>query len=62
MLELLENYRKLTELGVKMEFAVAVKATRDISVERDALLKRSYELGELRETDVASPPRLGRTG
>ena len=49
LLELLENYRKLTELGVKMEFTAAVKATRDNPAERDALLKRSYELGEQRE-------------
>lgn len=49
MLELLENYRKLTELGVKMDFTVAVKATRDNPAERDALLKRTYELGEQRE-------------
>ena len=49
LLELMENYRKLTELGVKMGFTVAVKATRDDPAERDALLKRSYELGEQRE-------------
>ncbi len=49
LLELLDNYRKLTELGVKMEFTVAVKATRDDPAEREALLKRSYELGEQRE-------------
>ena len=49
MLELLANYRTLTELGVKMEFTVAVKATRDNPAECDALLKRSYELGEQRE-------------
>jgi hypothetical protein len=49
LLELLENYRKLTELGVKMGFTVAVKEFRDDPDERNALLKRSYELGEQRE-------------
>jgi hypothetical protein len=49
LLELLDNYRKLTELGVKMEFTVSVKAFRDAPAERDALLKRTYELGEQRE-------------
>ena len=49
LLELLDNYRKLTGLGVKMEFTVAVKATRDAPAERDALLKRSDDLGEQRE-------------
>jgi hypothetical protein len=49
MLELLANYKALSELGVKMDFAVAAKATRDDPVVRDALLNRSYELGEQRE-------------
>lgn len=49
MLELLANYKSLSELGVKMDFAVAVKATRDDPAARDALLKRTYELGEQRE-------------
>ena len=49
MLELLENYRKLTELGVKMDFTASVKATRNVPAERDALLKRSFDLGEQRE-------------
>lgn len=49
LLELLDNYRKFTELGVKMGFTVAVKVFRDNPAERDALLKRSYDLGEQRE-------------
>jgi len=49
MLELLANYRQLTELGVKMNFTASVKALRDAPAERDALLKRTYELGEQRE-------------
>ena len=49
LLELFANYRTLTELGVKMEFTVAVKERRDNPAERDALLKRSYERGEQRE-------------
>ena len=49
MLELLANYKSLSELGVKMDFAVAAKATRDDPAARDALLNRTYELGEQRE-------------
>ena len=49
MLELLANYRRLTELGVRMEFTSSVKANADNPAERDALLKRTYELGEQRE-------------
>jgi hypothetical protein len=49
MLELLNNYRQLTELGVKMDFTSSVKAFRDAPAERNALLKRTYELGEQRE-------------
>lgn len=49
MLGLLANYKRLAELGVKMEFATAVKAIVDDPVERDALLKHTYELGEQRE-------------
>ena len=49
MLELLANYKSLSELGVKMDFAVAVKATRDDPAARDVLLKRTCELGEQRE-------------
>ena len=32
-----------------MEFTVSVKAFREAPAERDALLKRTYELGEQRE-------------
>jgi hypothetical protein len=49
MLQLLANYKQLTELGVKMEFSSSVKATRDDPAARDALLKRTYDLGEQRE-------------
>jgi hypothetical protein len=49
MLQLLANYKQLSELGVKMEFASSVKATRDDPAARDALLKRTYALGEQRE-------------
>lgn len=49
MLELLNNYRRLTELGVKMEFTASVKALRDAPAERDALLQRTFDLGEQRE-------------
>jgi len=49
MLELLANYKQLSELGVKMEFTASVKATRDEPAARDALLKRTYDLGEQRE-------------
>lgn len=49
MLELLANYKSLSELGVKMDFAVVAQASRDDPAARDALLKRTCELGELRE-------------
>ncbi|MBL9153049.1 MAG: DUF4838 domain-containing protein [Verrucomicrobiales bacterium] len=49
MLELLANYKMLSELGVKMDFAAVVKATREDPAARDALLKRTYDLGERRE-------------
>jgi hypothetical protein len=48
MLGLLEAYRGLTELGVKLGFAVAT-GQRDAPAERDALLQRAFELGEERE-------------
>jgi len=49
MLQLLANFKQLTELGVKMEFTTAAKTTRDDPAARDALLKRTYDLGEQRE-------------
>jgi len=49
MLQLLANYKQLSELGVKMEFTSSVKATRDDPTARDALLKQTYDLGEQRE-------------
>ncbi|GDY07426.1 hypothetical protein LBMAG52_09120 [Planctomycetia bacterium] len=49
LLELLANYKELSELGVKMEFASAIKPNRNDPAARDALLKRTYELGEQRE-------------
>lgn len=49
MLQLLANYKQLGELGVKMEFTSSEKAVRDDPAARDALLKRTYELGEKRE-------------
>lgn len=49
MLELLANYKTLSELGVKMDFAAGVKAMREDPAARDALLKRTYDLGERRE-------------
>jgi len=49
MLELLANYKRLSELGVKIGFASSIKAVADNPAERDALLKRTYELGEQRE-------------
>ena len=49
MLQLLANYKQLTELGVKMKFTTAAKATRNDPAARDALLKQTYDLGEQRE-------------
>ena len=49
MLQLLSNYKQLSDLGVKMEFASSEKATRDDPAAREALLKRTYDLGEQRE-------------
>ncbi len=50
MWELLGNYRQLAELGVKLDtFTSVVKERRDAPAERDALLQRTYELGEQRE-------------
>jgi hypothetical protein len=53
MLELLDTYKKLGELGVPLDtFASLARlsnTTRDDPAERDALLKRAYDLGEKRE-------------
>jgi hypothetical protein len=50
MLGLLEAYRQLAELGVKLDvFSAVVKERRDAPAERDALLQQTYELGEQRE-------------
>lgn len=51
MLELLEHYRQLAALGVKLDFFSTLTAeTRDDSLERERLLRRAFELGEQRET------------
>jgi hypothetical protein len=62
MMELLVSYRKLAELGMQMDyFSAVVKERREAPSERDALLKRVYELGEQREAlllanrEVAGP-------
>lgn len=50
MLELLESYRRLAELGVRLDyFSSLVKTRREAPEERAALLRRAYELGEERE-------------
>jgi hypothetical protein len=50
MIELLVSYRQLAELGMQMDyFSAVVKERRDAPSEREALLKRVYELGEQRE-------------
>jgi hypothetical protein len=53
MLELLDTYKKLGELGVDLDtfasLARLADATRDDPAERAALLKRAYELGTKRE-------------
>lgn len=48
MLGLLEAYRGLTELGVKLGFAASPQQ-REAPAERDALLRRAFDLGEQRE-------------
>jgi len=51
MLGLLDAYRRLAELGVKLDFfSSVVKDRRDAPAERDALLKETFDLGERRET------------
>lgn len=49
MLQVLANYKQLSELGVKLGFPSAQSASRNDPVARDALLKQTYELGERRE-------------
>ena len=50
MLDLLDNYRQLAVLGVKLDtFSSVVKARRDTPAERDGLLRRAFDLGEQRE-------------
>jgi hypothetical protein len=50
MLELLETYRRLAELGVKLDvFSTNVKTRRDAPEERANLLRRAFDLGEERE-------------
>jgi len=53
MLELLDTYKKLGELGVDLDTFASLarlsKTTRENSAEREALLKRAYELGTRRE-------------
>ncbi len=51
MLELIDNYRNLAELGVKLDFFSTLKeTTRDAPAEKMRRLQRAYELGERRET------------
>ncbi len=50
MLDLLEAYRQLGELGVKIDtFSSVVKTRRDDPAARKATLQQAYELGERRE-------------
>jgi len=50
MLGLLEGYRTLAELGVKLDtFSSVHKERRDNPAERENLLKQAFELGEKRE-------------
>jgi hypothetical protein len=53
MLELLDTYKQLGELGVDLDtfgsLARLTKRTREDPAERDQLLTRAYELGERRE-------------
>lgn len=62
MLELLDSYRRLAVLGLKLDtFSAIFKERREDASARAALLQRSYELGEQRETmllahrDIAGP-------
>ena len=50
MLEILDSYRQLGELGVKLDtFSTLKEKTRDEPAERDRVLKRAFDLGEKRE-------------
>jgi hypothetical protein len=50
MLELLDHYRQLADTGLKLDsFRPAVKPLREDTALRAHLLRRAYELGELRE-------------
>jgi hypothetical protein len=50
MLELLDHYRQLAELGLKLEaFSIAVETPRQDDVLRERLLRAAYRLGERRE-------------
>ena len=50
MLGLLDAYRELAVLGLKMDFfSTVVKERREDPVARDVLLKQAFELGEKRE-------------
>ncbi|MBV8879968.1 MAG: DUF4838 domain-containing protein, partial [Planctomycetaceae bacterium] len=50
LLELLDAYRRLAELGVRLDsFSSVVKTRVSDPQERDALLRRAYDLGEERE-------------
>jgi hypothetical protein len=50
MLDLLETYRQLAELGVPLDwFSASVKTRRDAPEERAKLLRRAFDLGEERE-------------
>jgi hypothetical protein len=48
MLELLANCKQLATLGIALQ-SFSSKPQRDAPAERDALLKRTYHLGEQRE-------------
>ena len=50
MLDLLETYRRLAELGVQLDwFSAVVKSRRDALEERANLLRRAFDRGEERE-------------
>jgi hypothetical protein len=50
MLDLLEAYRQLGELGVKLDtWSANVRTRRDDPQERERLLRRAFDLGEERE-------------